>query len=136
AANARGKAVALASRKAGSGRGGGWQGHDGMVTGVGLDALNRTMTTASVDGRLVFWSFMEQRVVAVVEVGSGVSRMELVRDTDMVALACDDHVARLYDLTTKCLVRRLVGHTSFLTDMCFTSDARRLLTASTDHSVR
>lgn len=59
-----------------------------------------------------------------------------VRDTDLVALACDDKVVRLYDLATRKLVRRLEGHTNHLTDMCFTPDARRLVTASMDHTVR
>lgn len=59
-----------------------------------------------------------------------------VRDTDLVALACDDKVVRLYDLATRKLVRRLEGHTNHLTDMCFTPDARRLVTSSMDHTVR
>lgn len=59
-----------------------------------------------------------------------------VRDTDLVAVACDDKVVRLYDLATRKLVRRLEGHTNHLTDMCFTPDARRLVTASMDHTVR
>lgn len=59
-----------------------------------------------------------------------------VRDTDLVALACDDKVVRLYDLATRKLVRHLAGHSNHLTDMTFTPDARRLITSSMDHTVR
>eukprot|EP00752_Nemacystus_decipiens_P004264 g3895.t1 len=115
---------------------GSWQGHAGAVCGVAVDAVNKTMVSAGVDGLLVFWGFREKRADGAVAVGSGVSQLELVRDTDLVALACDDKVVRLYDLATRKLVRRLEGHTNHLTDMCFTPDARRLVTASMDHTVR
>ncbi|CAM9715574.1 unnamed protein product, partial [Sphacelaria rigidula] len=131
---ARAAAAAIAG---GKGKGGaGWSGHSGAVTGVGVDAVNQTMVSAGVDGLLVFWAFREKRANGGVAVGSGVSQLELVRDTDLVALACDDKVVRLYDLATRKLVRHLAGHSNHLTDMTFTPDARRLITSSMDHTVR
>ncbi|CAM9336689.1 unnamed protein product, partial [Ectocarpus fasciculatus] len=127
--------AAAAKVKAGA-KGGSWKGHRGAVSGVAVDAVNKTMVSAGVDGLLVFWAFKEKRADGAVAVGSGVSQLELVRDTELVALACDDKVVRLYDLATRKLVRRLEGHTNHLTDMCFTPDARRLVTSSMDHTVR
>lgn len=59
-----------------------------------------------------------------------------VRDTELVAVACDDMVVRLYDVATRKLVRRLAGHSNHLTDMAFTPDFRRLVTSSMDHTLR
>ncbi|CAB1104228.1 unnamed protein product [Ectocarpus sp. CCAP 1310/34] len=125
--------AAAAKVKAGA-KAGSWRGHRGAVSGVGVDTVNKTMVSAGVDGLLVFWAFKEKRADGAVAVGSGVSQLELVRDTELVALACDDMVVRLYDLATRKLVRRLEGHTNHLTDMCFTPDARRLVTSSMDHT--
>lgn len=71
---------AAAANKVGKGtRGGSWQGHNGAVSGVAVDAVNKTMVSAGVDGLLVFWAFREKRADGAVTVGSGVSQLELVR---------------------------------------------------------
>lgn len=62
-----------------SGARGGWKGHAGAVSGIGVDAVNKTMVSAGVDGLLVFWAFKEKRADGAVAVGSGVSQLELVR---------------------------------------------------------
>lgn len=62
-----------------SGARGGWKGHAGAVSGIGVDAVNKTMVSAGVDGLLVFWAFNEKRADGAVAVGSGVSQLELVR---------------------------------------------------------
>lgn len=62
-----------AGAKAGS-----WQGHAGAVSGVAVDAINKTMVSAGIDGLLVFWAFKEKRANGAVAVGSGVSKLELV----------------------------------------------------------
>jgi hypothetical protein len=50
---------------------------------------------------------MHMQVVSVgAEAGVGVSQMEQARDSDLLAVACDDFVVRVYDLTT----RKLVSH--------------------------
>lgn len=67
-------AAAAASRK------GGWKGHRGAVSGIGVDAVNQHMVTAGVDGLLVFWRFKERVANGAVAVGSGVSRLEMVSD--------------------------------------------------------
>lgn len=57
---------------------GGWRGHVGAVSGVAVDAVNKTMVSAGVDGLLVFWAFNDRRADGAVAVGSGVSGLELV----------------------------------------------------------
>lgn len=78
------KEAAAAAVRAGQGTQskGGWQGHNGAVTGVAVDAINKTMVSAGIDGLLVFWAFKEKRTNGAVAVGSGVSQLELVRRCD------------------------------------------------------
>lgn len=78
AAKAKAAAAAIAGNGKGEG-GGGWSGHSGAVSGVGVDAVNKTMVSVGVDGLLVFWAFREKRANGAVFVGSGVSQLELVR---------------------------------------------------------
>lgn len=81
------------------------EGHTGPVTGVEVDSINSTVISASLDGTLRFWDFKRHRLLDVVTVGVGVSQLELARDSDLLAAACDDFVVRVYDVTT----RKLVG---------------------------
>lgn len=69
--------AAAAKVRAGA-KAGSWRGHTGAVSGVAVDAVNKTMVSAGVDGLLVFWAFKEKRADGAVAVGSGVSQLELV----------------------------------------------------------
>lgn len=50
------------------------------MSGVAVDAVNKTMVSAGVDGLLVFWAFKEKRADGAVAAGSGVSQLELVSE--------------------------------------------------------
>ena len=60
----------------------------------------------------------------------------LFKQSNFIAVASDDFIVRMYDLTTQKLVRRFKGHTHRITDMCFSHDGRWLLTSALDRSVR
>lgn len=65
-----------------------------------MDAVNKTMVSAGVDGLLVFWAFREKRADGAVAVGSGVSQLELVRGLS--------HGAAMLDHERYCLSLLLV----------------------------
>jgi len=110
--------------------------HSSDVTGVFVDASNSIMVSASMDGRAIFWDFSTQNPIEEVEVGSSVLFVTGYRDAGFVALACQDRYTRVYDVVTRNLVRRFGGHTREITDIMFTPDGRRLLTASMDSTLR
>lgn len=110
--------------------------HNGPVSAVAVDALNETLVSAGVDGKIKFWGFTKHELRYEVDVGSPISQMELHRDSNLLCVACDDQVLRLYDVTTHKLVRRFVGHSHRVTDMTFSTDARWLLSSSADASLR
>ena len=116
-----------------------WQdaGHHGSeIRGLAVDNLNQTLVSVGLDGSVAFWCFNKHKLLHREEVGSPVSALALHRDSNLLALLCDDFQARVYDMTTRRLVRRFKGHTNRLTDAIFTPDARWLLTCSMDSSVR
>ncbi|ETO59647.1 hypothetical protein, variant 2 [Phytophthora nicotianae P1976] len=110
--------------------------HNGPVSAVAVDALNETLVSAGIDGKLKFWGFKKHELRYEIDVGSPISQMELHRDSNLLCVACDDQVLRLYDVTTHQLVRRFAGHSHRVTDMTFSSDARWLFSSSADASLR
>ncbi|GMF40092.1 unnamed protein product [Phytophthora fragariaefolia] len=110
--------------------------HDGPVSAVAVDALNESLMSAGIDGKLKFWGFKKHELRYDIDVGSPISQMELHRDSNLLCVACDDQVLRLYDVATYKLVRRFAGHSHRVTDMTFSSDARWLFSSSADASLR
>lgn len=112
------------------------QPHTGSVTGVVLDALNRTLISSSLDRTLKFWDFHTHALLATVQVGSAVSHMALHRDANFILVCCDDQIVRVYDIPTRRLVRRFAGHNHRITDAVFSPDARWIYSSAADNSVR
>lgn len=110
--------------------------HDGPVSAVVVDALNQSVVSGGIDGKLKFWDFKNHALVFELSVGSPVNQMELHRDSNLLSVACDDQVIRVFDISTKKLVRRFQGHTHRITDMNFSADARWLFSSSADASLR
>ena len=77
-------ATEAAAARVRAGAKGGWQGHSGAVSGIAVDAVNQTMVSVGVDGLLVFWAFREKRADGAIAVGSGVSKLELLRSGAVV----------------------------------------------------
>ncbi|GLD95882.1 hypothetical protein PINS_up004560 [Pythium insidiosum] len=110
--------------------------HDGPVSGVVVDALNAHVISAGIDGKLKWWDFRSQQLVYELSTASSIAQIELHRDSHLLAVACDDHVIRVYDVSTRRLVRRFQGHSHRVTDLHFSRDARWLFSSSADATLR
>ncbi|KAG5175907.1 hypothetical protein JKP88DRAFT_351333 [Tribonema minus] len=110
--------------------------HTGAVQGLATDAFNAAVASGGLDGKVIFWDFQTHQALAEIATGAGVSQLELVRDSGLLAAACDDSVVRIYDFATRKLVRRLPGHGGPIVDMVFTADSRRLAVAAADSTIR
>ncbi|TMW68031.1 hypothetical protein Poli38472_007703 [Pythium oligandrum] len=112
--------------------------HDGPVSGVVVDALNAQVVSAGIDGKLKFWDFRTQALLFQIDLGndSPISQIELHRDSNLLAVASDDQVIRVFDVQTRKLVRRFQGHNHRITDLQFSRDARWLFSSSADASLR
>ena len=111
-------------------------GHAGGIHGVEVTALNEIVVSASFDGSVKLWDFEERRLLHTFETASPVTQMQLNRDNSLLAVCCDDLKVRVYDVSSRRLVREFEGHTNRITDVCLSSDGRWALTASADRSLR
>lgn len=110
--------------------------HEEAVTSIVSDGLNKTIVTASLDGKVRCWDFKSMTLLHEVNLDISISHMILYRDSGLLAVASDDLVVRMFDTETWKLVRRFSGHTSPVTDMTFSPDCRWLVTSSMDSTVR
>ncbi|KAH8644331.1 hypothetical protein IG631_01795 [Alternaria alternata] len=96
--------------------------HKGAITGLTVDALNRTLISCSDDGKVK------------------INGLRYHRNSDLIALSCDDGSIRVLDITTKKLIRELwtsQSHVALQTlDYTFSSDGRWIISAASDSTVR
>jgi len=64
-----------------------------------------------------FWDFQKMTIVGGLFIGTGVTKMIINKDSELLAVLCDDFVVRVYDIETQRIVRRFIGHTNQLTDL-------------------
>ncbi|CAN8027642.1 unnamed protein product [Ixodes persulcatus] len=110
--------------------------HDGPVRGVVSDALNQLVATGGADSRLCFWGFRDGRPLSRLSLDSPVAKMNLHRDSGMLAVATDDFAVCVVDVELRRVVRAFASYFSSVTDMTFSPDARWLVTSSMDALVR
>lgn len=117
--------------------GGGRPAHVGAVCGVAVDALNRQTLSAGRDGVVRSWAFKPGGGAAgEATLGSPALGLELHRESNLAAVLCEDFTVRVVDAETQRVVRSFVGHEGRLTDCTWSPDARWLVTASMDGTLR
>jgi U3 small nucleolar RNA-associated protein 21 len=120
--------------------------HLEAVRGVTVDSLNRMTITASDNGEVIFWHFKNKQFSLKnlsisqkyneLKLDESISMINLHRDSGMLAIAQDDFTVVIVDIDTQKVIRKFSGHFNKISDMSFTSDARWLLTASMDCSIK
>lgn len=58
------------------------------------------------------------------DVGAPVNQITLNRDNNLLAATADDLKLRLFDLSSRRLVREFDGHSNRITDVCLSPDGR------------
>lgn len=108
--------------------------HGVAVIGLAVDALNKTIVSAGVDGRVKFWDFNTGLLRDQIDWSSstGITSMRFHRPSDLAALNCTDGCIRVVDISTRKLIRELwpARHTSTIpqlqnlpfTDLTFSTD--------------
>jgi len=132
--------------------------HDGAaVTGLAVDALNKTVLSVGADAKLILWSFLKQAPhrKSPIYLPSPATKLRHARDSDLAAIALEDYSVLVFDCEALRVVRRFglpdtaptpvltippapssPRHTGPITDLSFSPSGRRLLTASLDNTIR
>ena len=118
--------------------------HTDAVTGLAVDAMNKTVVSVGRDAKLILWNFSthapHRKSPHILPVPA--CKMVYVRDSDMAAIALDDHSIFLFDCASLIIVRRLglkqspAHHTGPVTGIAFSPDGRSLYSASLDSTIR
>ncbi|KAG0238082.1 hypothetical protein BGW42_007636 [Actinomortierella wolfii] len=111
-------------------------GHTKAVTGVQTDSLNKLVLSGSLDSNLKFWDFQSGACIYTMEMPSPITQLLLYRDSDLLAVICDDLCIRIVDVETRRVVREFWGHSNRITDMTFSPDGRWLVSSSLDATIR
>jgi U3 small nucleolar RNA-associated protein 21 len=110
--------------------------HTKEVRGIFVDLVQGVVVTCGLDGKVIFWDYHSHEALSHLQLDSPQTKLEGCRDAGFVAVVGLDRVVRVLDLSTQRLTRRFEGHSREVSDLAFTPDGRRLLTASTDCTVR
>ncbi|KAI5360775.1 Putative small-subunit processome, Utp21, WD40/YVTN repeat-like-containing domain superfamily [Septoria linicola] len=83
--------------------------HATPVLGLAVDSLNKTVVSASADGKINFWSFSTGLLKDQLDWSSstGITDMRFHRSSDLAAFTCTDGCIRVVDITTQKPVREL-----------------------------
>ncbi|KAA6412871.1 MAG: WD domain-containing [Lasallia pustulata] len=112
--------------------------HTKAVTGLIVDGLNRTVISCGLDGKIKFWDFLTGCLQDQIDwyPMAAISASRYYRQSDLIALSCDDLSIRVVDIETKRLVRELRGCLGHISDFCFSNDGRWIVAASLDSIIR
>ena len=111
-------------------------GHTKSVTGIAIDAVNRKVITASIDGTVKIWDFRTKECLNTIDVGVPAQNMTLQLENDLLALSGDDLSIRVIDIDTAKVVRVFNGHNGRITDLCFSPDGRWIVSCGLDSTIR
>jgi U3 small nucleolar RNA-associated protein 21 len=115
---------------------------DASVTGLAVDAVNKTLISVGDDAKLILWNFVTHapHKRSPYMLPAPATKLSHVRDSDLAAIALNDFSVVLFDCSALQIVRRFGGdkqnHTAPITDMAFAPDGRSLYTSSLDRSIR
>jgi U3 small nucleolar RNA-associated protein 21 len=119
--------------------------HSGFsVTGIAVDAVNKTVISVGEDAKLILWNFKTHAPhrKSPYELPTAATKLCHVRDSDLAAIALEDYSALLFDCSSLSIVRRFgfgnrsVSHTAPISDLGFSPDGRTLYTSSLDSTIR
>lgn len=112
--------------------------HQGAVTGIVVDGVNRMIISCGLDGKLKFWSFTKGVLLQELEQFplTSITALRYHLPNDLVAFSCEDQSIRLVDIETRKLVRELRGSKATVNDFCFSNDGRWIIAGTADCIVR
>ncbi|KAG6250510.1 hypothetical protein E4U23_001365 [Claviceps purpurea] len=112
--------------------------HTKAVTGLVVDAMNKTIVSCSADGKIKFWDFLSGTLLEQLDWAPMTypTSCRYHAANNLLAFACDDLSIRVVDMETKKTIREFWGPSESINDICFSHDGRWVIAASNDHVLR
>ncbi|KOS17816.1 U3 small nucleolar RNA-associated protein 21 -like protein [Escovopsis weberi] len=112
--------------------------HTKAVTGLVVDAMNKTVVSCSLDGKIKFWDFLTGSLLEQLDWAPMTSPTgcRYHPANNLLAFSCDDLSIRVVDMETKKTIREFWGPRDAINDFCFSNDGRWVIAASQDGVIR
>jgi len=117
-------------------RGFGTKRKDRTIVGLATDTLDRVVVVCTLDGTLNFFDFHSAKLDYTMILPSTATQILLQRDSNLLAVTCDDLVVRIVDIETHRIVRELSGFRGRILDIAFSPDSRWLIATAIDCIIR
>ncbi len=106
------------------------------IIGIATDARNRICVATTLSGHLHYFDFFTTDLLSTTKLPSSAAISYFHRDSNLLAVACDDLTVQLFDVQTERAVREFAGFRGRVLDLSISSDARWLMTTSMDSVIR
>lgn len=115
-----------------------WVASSRPVVGIAVDARNEVCSIASMDNSITFWNLSSGKKRSSIQVSSSPIATCYRRTCDLFAVAFDDFSIALIDMETERVIRIFEKdtHINRITGLAISSDARMLVSASFDKTIR
>ncbi|KAI6785420.1 uncharacterized protein J7T54_007062 [Emericellopsis cladophorae] len=112
--------------------------HTKAVTGIVVDAMNKTVVSCALDGKIKFWDFLTGNLLEEINWAPMTfpTAIRYHAASNLVAFSCDDMSVRVVDMETKRTIREFWGPKDTINDFCFSHDGHWIIAASQDKIVR
>lgn len=112
--------------------------HNGPITGIKTDPLNKIVITTGMDGHVKIWDFFRLKLIhdIVIEDSMALSNL-VINNVNLFAFTTSSLSLMVYDFQTLKCIRKFDNiATNAITSICFSHDSRWVVTASMDKSLK
>lgn len=112
--------------------------HDGPITGIKTDPLNKYVLTIGMDGKVKIWDFFRLRIMNTISIEDSPALSNLiVNGVNLFAFTTSKLSLMVYDFLTLKRIRKFEDvATNTITSICFSHDSRWIVTSSMDKSLK
>ena len=112
--------------------------HDGPITGIKTDPLNKYVITSGMDGKIKIWDFFRLKLMNTIEVEELPALSNLiVNGVNLFAFTTSKLSLMVYDVSTLKRIRVFDNiATNTITSICFSHDSRWIISTSMDKSLK
>jgi len=111
--------------------------HSKPIISLKSDSINSLLVTVGLDQKLNFWEIFQSTLVKSIELPSTPTLLELYRDNDLIAVACNNYDIYVYDKSNFKMVRKLENFfKGKLNDVAFANSGKWICAVSEDKSLK
>lgn len=112
--------------------------HDCTVVAVAVDAFGDNLVSAGrTDCLIKFWSLYAHEALGdPISTRAKTTNIKWCKASDLLAVSCTDFNVYVYDGATRKIARKFSAHKAPISDFCFDSNGRRVVSVSLDGTIR